>query len=794
MKAVIMAGGEGSRLRPLTCNLPKPMVPILNRPMMEHIIELLRQHNFTKLAGTLWYLPESITDYFQDGSEFGVEMEYYLEREPLGTAGSVKNASRFLDETFLVMSGDALTDLDLTAALNFHRQVNSVATLVLTSVPHPLDYGVVLTDEEGKITQFLEKPSWDQVFSDTVNTGIYILEPEVLDLIPERTKWDFSRDLFPELLRRQAPLYGYVASGYWSDIGDLEVYRQAQQDCLLGKVRVNLPPSSKAGIYLEPGVQIDSTAQLKGPIYVGSGTKIGANVSLGPYTILGSNCQIERGASLKRTVLWNNVQVGEASQLRGCICAKNVSISEQNHVYEGAVLAEKVRLGPMSVIAPGVKIWPEKNLPSGSRLRQSLIWGSQEQSSFFSQARIVGNLNGTLNLETLTQIGLSLAAFLGQEKDILLTYGAEKSVGLAKDALIVGLRAGGLNVQDGGEVAGNLTRFAVQKLGLHGALHLESPVSALNQIIITYWNEAGRLLSPGEQRKVEGFFERGDFPRPPIEKWGRLSQVTDLIELYLSHLARHYPSRSSEFKVGVWARDASVFAQMLTEFLTLGGYTVITDEIHGVPSLVVDGETWFFQDEQGVPLSEQSWWQLFAQALSERDQTELAVPVHLSEAITANAKKRGLNLQWTKMEPYFWMEVASELGNTMTEEKVEVFPHVEPLASIGELLSFLSNKNKPLSDWQVETKVLEGQVYCPWENKGQVMRELIENSNPAQSLYLDGIKEYGDGYWTLVVPDGTKPVFRIYSEAEDEELANELIQNYVDLIASYEDKEVDHDR
>src|SRR5690554_3239630 len=293
MKAVIMAGGEGTRLRPLTCNLPKPMVPILNRPMMEHILNLLKRHGFTDIASTLWYLPEHVERYFQNGDVFGVNMEYFVEREPLGTAGSVKNAVQFLQDTFIVMSGDALTDIDLTSAVEFHKKQGSMATLVLTRVPNPLSYGVVLVDESGKITQFLEKPSWSQVFSDTVNTGIYILEPEVLDLIKLGQKVDFSQDVFPELLRRGAPLYGYVAPGYWSDIGNLEVYSKAQVDSLNGAVKLELPANRKENILFEEDVYIHPDAQISGPVYLGKNCKIDAGAVIEPYTVIGSHCQVD---------------------------------------------------------------------------------------------------------------------------------------------------------------------------------------------------------------------------------------------------------------------------------------------------------------------------------------------------------------------------------------------------------------------------------------------------------------------------------------------------------------------
>ena len=211
MKAVVMAGGKGTRLRPLTCDRPKPMVPVVNRPMLEHVIDLLRLHGFCDIIATLYYMPEVIQDYFGGGDRFGVRMHYAIEDTPLGTAGSVKACERYLDSTFLVISGDALTDIDLSAAVEFHKAKGAIATIVLTHVTSPLEYGVVITDDDGRITRFLEKPSWSEVFSDTVNTGIYVLEPEALRLFGAGQNFDFSKNLFPMILKKGLPLFGYVA-------------------------------------------------------------------------------------------------------------------------------------------------------------------------------------------------------------------------------------------------------------------------------------------------------------------------------------------------------------------------------------------------------------------------------------------------------------------------------------------------------------------------------------------------------------------------------------------------------
>ena len=320
MKAIIMAGGEGSRLRPLTCDRPKPLTPLLDRPVMEHIIQLLKRHEITDIGVTLQYLPEAIQDYFGDGSPWGVNLHYFIEETPLGTAGSVKNAEGFLNETFLVISGDALTDFDLSQAIAFHRKKQAIATLVLTPVENPLEYGVVITDESGGIRQFLEKPSWGEVFSDTVNTGIYVLEPEVLQFFEKDRKYDFSQNLFPLLLREDRPLYGCVLNGYWCDIGNLQQYTQAHYDVLSGQVEVEIPGRQiQPEIWAEEGVEVHPSARVIGPVFLGANTQIKAGAVVGPYSVLGSNTRIEGGASLKRSILWNNVLISKHCQIRGAV-------------------------------------------------------------------------------------------------------------------------------------------------------------------------------------------------------------------------------------------------------------------------------------------------------------------------------------------------------------------------------------------------------------------------------------------------------------------------------------------
>ena len=290
MKAVVMAGGEGSRLRPLTSRRPKPLAPVANKPVMEHIVDLLRRHGITEIVATLHYLADEIESYFGDGSAFGVTMHYVVEDTPLGTAGAVKLAADILgDESFLIISGDALTDLDLGALIADHERTGASATITLQRVTNPLEFGVVITDENNRITRFLEKPSWGEIFSDTINTGIYVLEPTILTYMERGKSYDFSRDIFPRLLHEGKLVSGYVANDYWTDIGNLQQYQQANYDALSGKVKIEISgKQTSPGIWMGEGCRIDASAELIAPVILGRNVIVEAGAVVGADTVLGN--------------------------------------------------------------------------------------------------------------------------------------------------------------------------------------------------------------------------------------------------------------------------------------------------------------------------------------------------------------------------------------------------------------------------------------------------------------------------------------------------------------------------
>ena len=375
MKAVIMAGGQGTRLRPLTSEQPKPMIPVANVPCMEHIVNLLKRHGFEKIVATLEYLPEVIRGHFGDGSHWGVEMEYSVEEEPLGTAGSVKYVEDRLGERFVVVSGDALTDVDLGAVVRFHEERGSEVTLVLKKVEDPSEFGIVVVGDDGRVERFLEKPDEDEVFSYTANTGIYVVEPGVLDDIPEGQEYDWSKQLFPKLLDEGRSVYGYVMGdgSYWEDIGNIEQYMDAQRAVLDGEVEGIMPPGEEVreGIRTGDGVEADE-GSLEAPVALGDGVRISPDAHVGPYSILAPGVFVAARASVTRSTVAEGAKIGEGAQLDGALVGRSCEIGAGSRLFEGSALGDGVVLGEGVSIAAGVSVYPGETVPDGAEVSEDI--------------------------------------------------------------------------------------------------------------------------------------------------------------------------------------------------------------------------------------------------------------------------------------------------------------------------------------------------------------------------------------------------------------------------------------
>src|SRR5256886_16137028 len=450
VKAVVVGGGKGRRLRPRTSNQPKPMVPIVGKPCIEHILELLKQHGLEEVIVTVAFLPQAIRGYFGDGESLGMKIGYSVEETPLGTAGSVRLAGDQLDETFLVISGDALCDIDLTALIDFHKQKGAAVTIGLKSVDNPLEFGIVVTDDDGRVERFLEKPSWGQVFSDTINTGIYVLEPEVLNHVPTDRPYDFSKELFPLLLEMGRPIYGHVCTGYWQDIGNLDQYRQANFDALDAKVRLNVSGIRLRGnIWIGESAELDALERVEGPAFVGNYCRISADATVGAYSVLGPSVTLRERARTARSVIDASTHIGRSALVEGAIVGRSCDLRSHVRVHEGVAIGDEVTIGAESVISAGVRIYPFKEVESGSQIYESLIWESRASSRLFGADGVAAGLvNVDLTPEAAVRIAAALGTALKRGARVVASREAPVACRMIKRAMLSGLTSTGIDVPD----------------------------------------------------------------------------------------------------------------------------------------------------------------------------------------------------------------------------------------------------------------------------------------------------------------------------------------------------------
>jgi NDP-sugar pyrophosphorylase family protein len=357
---MIMAAGLGTRLYPLTGRTAKPMVPILNRPVMEHMLHLLRRHGVREVAANLHYHPDKIRTYFGDGSAFGVELHYNLEKELLGTAGGVSAFRELLtDGTFVVVSGDGLTDIDLTAFVAAHRAAGGSCTMAVKKVADPSLYGVVVHDDERRVTGFQEKPAAGEALSHLCNCGIYAFEASIFDYVPEGAFVDWAKDVFPALLADGVPFHVWPLETYWNDVGNIEQYRLSNFDALLGRVKLDVPGREIAPrVWVGEGTQIEAGVRLEPPVLLGAGCLVEAEAELIGPLIVGDGCVIERGAVLEGVINWAGVKAGRGARLAGSILGRNVTVHHEAVVHEGAVIGDRSDVSAHALIPAGARFEP----------------------------------------------------------------------------------------------------------------------------------------------------------------------------------------------------------------------------------------------------------------------------------------------------------------------------------------------------------------------------------------------------------------------------------------------------
>jgi mannose-1-phosphate guanylyltransferase / phosphomannomutase len=815
VKAVVMAGGEGTRLRPLTSNQPKPMVPIVGKPCMEHILELLKQHGLEDVIVTVAFMPQAIRSYFGSGDSLGMSIEYSVEESPLGTAGSVRLASDRLDETFVVISGDALCDVDLTELISFHKEKEAAVTIGLKSVENPLEFGIVVTDEEGRIERFLEKPSWSQVFSDTINTGIYVLEPEVLRHIPTEGPYDFSKELFPLLLEMGRPLYGYVFDNYWQDIGNLDQFRQANFDALDERVRLNVPGIRLRGnVWLGEGVEVDDLAAIEGPAFLGNYCRVAPDATVGPYTVLGSSVTLLERARTERSVIDAATHVGRSARIEGAVVGRACDIRAHAHVQEGAAIGDEVTLGAQSAVLPGVRIYPYKEVETGAHIHESLIWESRGSSSLFDKDGVSGLVNVDLTPDTAVRLAAALGTALKRGARVVASRESPGACRMIKRAMISGLNSTGVHVADLRVIPAAVSRHLLKTQGYDAGFHVGVSYSDPELLEIRFYEQPGIQLTAGLQKEIEKHFTRHELRRAAFNGVGAVTYPARVREGYAQDLlanldvdairARGYRlvvdygySATSYVlplllgPLGVEAVSAHGFAADTAEPVTslreaIGQTKRLVTAVGADLGVVFDraGERLFVVDEQGREIPVEQALLLFLRLMgSDGRRGKLAFPITVTSNVEQMVAGSGLEVirtpaslaELTKAAAGDGVIFAGAVGGGYVFP--EFIPAYDAVASLCKLLELLAPVESSLSELVAElpaSTLVHRQVPCPWSLKGTVMRVVTERLRDRQVDLLDGIKVFDDRGWAQVLPDPDEPIVHIYAEGHDEAESNEL--------------------
>jgi len=823
MKAVVMAGGEGTRLRPLTSNQPKPMVPIVGKPCMEHIIELARGHGFDDVIVTVAFLPQAIRSYFGDGGSMGVNIEYSVEESPLGTAGSVGLASGRLDDTFLVISGDALCDFDLTKLVEFHRERGAAATIALKRVENPLEFGIVVTDSDGRVERFLEKPSWSQVFSDTINTGVYVLEPEVLKHVPADRPYDFSKELFPLLLEMGRPMYGFVTEGYWQDIGNLTQYRQANFDALDGRMNLQIPGVRLRGnVWVGEGVEIDDFDRIEAPAFVGNYARIASDATIGPYSVLSSSVTLRDRARTVASVIDAGTHVGRSSLIENAIVGRSCDIRSHVRVHEDVAIGDEVTIGAESVVMPGVRIYPYKEVESGSQVYENLIFESRASPRLFSADGVSGLVNVDLTPEVAIRLAEAFGTALKRGARVVASRESPPACRMVKRAMISGLSSTGVEVADLRVLPAPVGRHLLKSHGYDGGFHVGVSATDPEVVRIQFFEPPGIELTDGMQKEVEKHFTRLEFRRMASSDVSGITYPARAREGYADDLLASLDGaaiRERGFKIVIdYGYSAASFvlplllAPLGVEAVAAHAYSA-EQPAEGTPlrrlvgqakrlvgaigadlGVVFDrsAERLYLIDDQAREIPVEQALLLYLRLIGGNGKRgKLAFPITVTSQVERLVADRDLEVVRTPASLAALTKAAAEDGVIFAGAVgggylfPEFLPAYDAMASLCKLLELLAPMEQPLSELVSdlpESHVVHRRVPCPWGQKGLVMRVLTERLKDRDVDLSDGIKVFDERGWAQVLPDPDEPVVHVYAEGADEKTSAELERELRELV------------
>ncbi len=756
-----MAGGEGTRLRPLTQNQPKPMVDFIEKPVLHHIIELLKRNGIYDICLTLRYLPKAVTEYFGDGSEFGVRLTSRIEDEPLGTAGSVRACEDFLgDEDFLVISGDAICNFDLKDCIDFHRRKEADVTIVLYSHENPLEYGLVVTNPDGKIERFIEKPSWDMVFTNNVNTGIYIISGEVLKEIPPDCSYDFGKDLFPKLVKEGRKIYGVGASGYWCDIGNCEAYLECAKKALGGLKGFEMAaPQVRPGVYSKTALPGEAP-YIEPPVYIGENVTLEPGARIGPYAVIGDNSVIGRGASVRDSVI-QGADIGRNAVLYGAIVGKGAAVGKGTALSEGCVIGEKTVIGEGATVAPKVKIWPEREIPNGAKVSDNIITGMLRGGvTFGADSAVSGEWGVTVTPEVCMSLGAACAVF-GRTG---IAQSGGKAAKVAAKALDCGvLSSGGKSLTLDSTFEAE-TAFAAGYFGLPVTVFIKQDG---NNIKLSFCGAHGTPLNRGYQRKIESA-AAGEFKRANAENTGETAVITGISEAYGADCASFAFPGEGAFRVSVQGKGSENRA--LSRALRQAGFEV-TERGANTPcfEILPGGFQLTAEDEEGRKITPEQMLVLTALCEFENGSGEVAVPFGAPAAIDVLAGALGTKALRVGRDG----ERAEELflKQSFMRDGVKAAVRIaSALRRRSEPLSVLRGRMPRFSS--VTREIL---LNC---DRGAAMKKMAAACSEMAVEFAEGLRLSTERGWVQLSPCHDRPALRIKTESENAEMAEALCVDF----------------
>lgn len=822
-----MAGGEGTRLRPLTNLRPKPMVPIANQPVMEHIIGLVKHHGITEVVATLAFMPQVIEDYFGSGEEWGIEIAYALEDSPLGTAGSVKNAEHLIgDDTFVVISGDALTDIDLTRVIEFHRSKGGPVTIALKSVPDPLDFGVVITDDDGRVERFLEKPTWGQVFSDMINTGIYVMEPEVFRHIPADRPFDFSSELFPLLMEQGYDLYGCAVDGYWCDVGSAESYMEAHRDILDGKAMVFVPGvSAREGLWVSEGTKVDPSATIGSGVVMGRNVTVRAGAHIGDYTVLGDNCVVGANASVSHSIVWGDSFIGKQASVSGAVLCRRVDVRARARVEIGAVIGDEVMIGQGAVISTGVQVYPYKRVEPSAVVGESLIWQSTGVRSLFGDNGIAGLVGIDITPELALRVSQSFGSLLPKDSHIVVSRDASRAARMIKRALVAGLNSAGCNVRDLRVASPAVNRFTTHDTRCVAGMHVCQSIADPQIMEIHFYDKTGLDIGPWEEKKVERLYFRGEFRRAFLDEVGDIIYPPRAMEYYAAGL--NYALERLQLHDG-WIKvvadlshgvGAVVLPQVVAgwhvNMLSLNPFSDAertnasaaeelpdySDALHAIelfdadfgiklePSaervtlitpkgIILDGDTalhamvdlWCRSEATGLPIAVPLAASQVVEQIAVRTNHRVIRPGRSRRSLAALALAHDIGFAGSTTGGFIFPEFLASYDGVM---------------ALGMLARLLATDGRTLDQVVEELPAFHKivtEIACPNDRKGAVMRAVTEYSAGMDADLTEGVRVSVEGGWTLVLPHGSDPIVSVYAEGRDAAQAAALADEWKSVV------------